>query len=308
MNQMTTSQPVLSKTENLIGIFTAVISALLMGTMGVFAKKTGVEAVLLTFFRLLIGAGFMLVFLVAAGQLRRICLWPSWTVLLSGVMLAGLIIFYIQAMEYTTMANAVMMLYLAPLAASIFAHFFLNERLTKLSALLIGLSLLGVMIMMEFKLEFITDDKYSNGLWCGLLSMICFAAFILVNRRIDEQIHVYTRTFYQLLTGAVIMAPFYILSTPHLTSHTWLWLVGAGFFPGFLAILCAVISLKHIAAVFFGTLVYIEPITVITLGWIFFDESLSLMQMSGCLLIIMSGVVKTFSSLLAQVEQNSVNE
>lgn len=41
----------------------------------------------------------------------------------NGALLAGFIIFYVQAMNLTSMANAIMLVYLAPVAASIFAHF-----------------------------------------------------------------------------------------------------------------------------------------------------------------------------------------
>lgn len=41
------------------------------------------------------------------------------------------------------MANAVMVLYLAPVTASVAAHFFLGERLTSASVGLVGFALLG---------------------------------------------------------------------------------------------------------------------------------------------------------------------
>jgi len=44
----------------------------------------------------------------------------------------------------------------------------------------------------------------------------------------------------------------------------------------------------------FGTLTYFEPIAVIFFGWALFHESLSVLQMSGCLLIIPSGILKTW--------------
>jgi drug/metabolite transporter (DMT)-like permease len=46
----------------------------------------------------------------------------------------------------------------------------------------------------------------------------------------------------------------------------------------------------------FGTLAYCEPIAVIAFGWTLFDESLSLMQIGGCLLIIASGILTTLAT------------
>jgi len=284
---------------DLTGIITAILSALFMGTVGVFAKITGLKAEVITFFRLGLGAGFMLLFLLTTGQGQHLVTRPSWPVLLNGTMLAGFIIFYVQAMEYTTMANAIMLVYLAPLAASIFAHFFMGERLTRTSAALIGLALFGFAMMMEFHVDLAGGSRHLRGIGLGLASMLCYAAFILINRVIDASIHVYTRTFHQLLTGAVVMLPLCLWQRPELPPQVWPWLAGIGLIPGFLAILCAVIALSRLPAATFGTLAYFEPIAVICFGWALFHESLSWLQISGCLLILASGVLKTLSTVTA---------
>ena len=282
---------------NTTGIVTAILAALLMGTVGIFSRVTGLEAEAFTFFRLTIGAGFMLLFLVATSRLHLIWSPSSWPVLLNGAVLAGLFIFYVQAIEYTTMANAVMLLYLAPPATAIYAHYFLGERLTRASTFLIALALVGFMMMMEFSIDFNGDGHHIKGIVFGLLSMCCYATFILVNRVIDDSIHIYTRTFHQLLIGGLFMLPFSLLQWPVIPTHVWPWLAATGLIPGFLAILCAVIALSRLPAATFGTLAYFEPIAVIVFGWTLFNESLSLLQLGGCLLIILSGTLKTWSAV-----------
>ncbi len=286
---------------DLTGILAAILSALGMGTVGVFAKITGLGAEVITFFRLALGAGFMLLYLALTGQTGLVLRWPSWPVLINGCMLAGFIIFYVQAMVHTTMANAIMLVYLAPLAASLHAHFFLGERLTRQSAGLIGLALFGFAMMMEFRLDFSSGSSHVKGIGLGLLSMGCYAAFILINRVIDARIHVHTRTFYQLLTGGLIMLPLCLISRPELPPWTWPWLAGTGLIPGFLAILCAVIALQRLPAATFGTLAYFEPIAVIIFGWTLFHEPLSPLQLGGCVLIMASGVLKVLTAERAKL-------
>ena len=65
---------------DLLGIGTAILSALSMGTVGIFAKKTGLGAEVITFFRLGLGAVFMLLALALTGQTRHLRRWPSWPV------------------------------------------------------------------------------------------------------------------------------------------------------------------------------------------------------------------------------------
>ena len=53
-------------------------------------------------------------------------------------MLSGFIIFYVQALYLTTMANAIMIVYPAPLAASIYAHFFLGAKIKAIRGIVKG--------------------------------------------------------------------------------------------------------------------------------------------------------------------------
>ena len=190
----------------------AFLSAALMGTIGIFSKLTGLPAEIITFFRLILGAGFMMIFLAIIGKVRFAKVWPTWPVLLNGVLLAAFIIFYVQAMNYTTMANAIMLVYLAPLFASGVAHFFLGERLTVPALALICLALFGFGLMMEFKVDISSGSREVIGIFYGFLALASYAGFILVNRVISPHIHVYTRTFWQLFTGGCVMIPFILFS------------------------------------------------------------------------------------------------
>jgi drug/metabolite transporter (DMT)-like permease len=288
---------------NIFGIATAILSGVFMGTMGIFSRKTGLDGEVITFFRLLFGAGFLTLLLAVSGRLRLLRVWPTWPVLCNGLMLAGFIVFYIQAMFLTTMANAIMVVYLAPLAASIFAHLFMDERLNLSGFLLICLSLFGFAMMMEFRIDFSHGQNHLLGLGLAALSLVCYAAFIVINRTINSSIHFYTRTYYQLIIGAFCMLPFFVTNFPTISPVNWLWLVGAGLFPGFFGILLAVIALERLPAATFGTLAYFEPICVVLLGWMVFGEKLNTLQLSGCLLIIASGAVKGYLTATAGPKQ-----
>lgn len=290
---------------NLTGILSAILAALFMGTIGVFSRKTGLAPEIITFFRLFFGAAFLFVFLLANRRLRLLCTWPTWRVIINGLMLAGFIIFYIHAMNLTTMANAIMVLYLAPLIAAVFAHFFLREKLTAGSCILICTALFGFAMMMEFRIDFSSGTNHLLGLGFACLSLFCYVSFILINRTISPTIDCYTRTYYQLVTGALCMVPLLVGNFPTITATNWLWLAGAGFFPGFLGILLAVVALEKLPAATFGTLAYFEPIFVVFLGWVLFGEHLNHLQLTGCLLILASGVVKGYLSTRSDREKVS---
>ena len=271
----------------------AFLSAILMGTIGIFSKLTGLPAEIITFFRLILGAFFMVLYLFIIKKPEKAIAPPSWPVVLNGFLLAGFIIFYVQAMNYTTMANAIMLVYLAPLAASIVAHFWLDERLTAPALGLICMALFGFAMMMEFHLDITRESREFIGICYGLAALASYAGFILVNRLIRKEIHVYTRTFWQLFSGGCVMVPLILFSIREVELSHVPWLLAVGFFPGFLAILFAVAALSRLPVAVFGTIAYMEPVAVVLFGWTIFQETLSPMQMAGCLLIICSGILKT---------------
>ncbi len=271
-------------------LLAAALSAFFMGTIGTISLFADVSAETVTFYRLFIGAVLMAVFLLATRQREKLFIWPGVKVLLTGAFLAGFVVFYILAMQYTTMANAVMLMYLAPVTASVVAHFFLGERLSTASIGLILLALFGFAMMMEFNLSLAGRADEALGLFYGFCAMACYAAFMLTNRLIEERIHVLTRSGYQMFAGALCMLPLMLLQADSISLSQWGWLLLAGIVPGFLAIVLAVVALRALPASAFGTLAYLEPITVVALGWLLFDQSLNLLQMSGCGLILFSGI------------------
>ena len=277
-------------------ILAAVFSAVFMGTIGAISIYAGVSAETVTFYRLFIGAVLMGCFLLVTGQKDKVFAWPGIKVLVTGAFLAGFVVFYVMAMSYTSMANAVMLLYLAPVTAATVAHFFMGERLSGASTVLIGVALFGFAMMMEFNFNLSGRKEEAVGLIYALCGMLCYAAFILTNRLIHERVHVLTRSGFQMMAGALCMLPFMLQQGDSITAPQWGWLVAAGVVPGFLAIMLAVVALKALPAATFGTLAYLEPIVVVALGWVLFSQSLNTLQLSGSALIIVSGVTQAVLS------------
>jgi len=263
-----------------------------MGTIGVISRITGLDAEIITFYRLFFGAGFMLMYLLATKKAGFVYSWPSWQVLINGFFLAAFILFYVQATNYTSLANAIMTIYLAPVAASVLAHFFLKEKLRLPNVILIIAALTGFLMMMEFKLDFTSGTDDAVGFSYGLLALGAYAGFIIINRLIPDRVHVYSRSWYQLAIGALCILPFAISKGGDISAIQWGWLILAGVFPGFLAIMFAVVALRHLPATVFGTLAYLEPISVVLFGWLIFAETLSQLQLFGCFCILASGIVQ----------------
>jgi len=277
-------------------LLAAVLSAVFMGTIGAISVYAGAGAETVTFYRLFIGAILVGVLLLVTGQKDKLFIWPGFKVLITGAFLAGFVVFYVMSMNYIPMATSVMLVYLAPVTASIIAHFFMGEKLSVASIGLIGFALFGFAMMMEFRFDLSGREGEALGFFYGLCAMFCYTAFMLTNRLIEERVHVLTRSGYQMLAGALCMLPLMLQQGETITGAQWGWLIAAGVVPGFLAIVFAVIALRSLPAATFGTLAYLEPITVVVLAWVLFGQSLNTLQLSGCALIMVSGIAQALLS------------
>lgn len=276
-------------------LWMAALSAVLMGTIGVIARYAEVSAETLTFYRLGFGALLLTLYLLLRGQLSLLRGWPGGRVLVNGGLLAAFIVCYVQAMQYTSMANAIMTVYLAPVLTAAVAHCCLGERLTAAGVGLMLLALCGFAALLEFRLSFTRAEDATGMAWAAL-AMLAYAGFMLLNRMMPAHLHVYGRCWYQLLAGTLCMLPLMLQQGESVQGVQWGWLLLAGLLPGFVAILLAVMALRALPAATFGTLAYLEPIAVVAFGWLLFEQSLSALQLLGCALMLGAGVAQAWLS------------
>lgn len=271
----------------------ALIAAVSMATIGVLSRYSGLPAEQVTLFRLSIGALFLalLVFL----QQKSFHLRPSEIAHagLAGALLSGFIIFYVQAMNWTMMATAIFFVYLAPIVAALLGRVFYKEILTRVQIAFMLLALLGFFLMQQG----LALADVNRGILYALLAMLCYAGFIFINRRSPATADATVYAFWQLLLGSFIVLPICALTGvtwSFSTSQLWLMLL-VGFLPGFVALYAAILALKNLTTSVYGTLAYLEPVTVAIFGWVLFDESLTPVQIAGALLIIAAGILQTIS-------------
>ncbi|MBL4817145.1 MAG: EamA family transporter [Shewanella sp.] len=273
-------------------IVLALMSAVLMGTIGTLAKYAALPAEQITFFRLLLGSLFLIAYMLVSGKKAQILHKPSKRHMINGVMLAGFMSFYVEAIDYTSMANVIMVIYLAPLLTAIIAHFVLDEKLKLLNIVVIGIALLGFTLMSpSASSNTLANSDEARGLFFSVLALFTYSGFMLINRK-PSKATAYQSTLVQLSVGALCLLPLIITQDIALSGEQMGYLLAIGLLPGFLAILFAVKALQHLPAVTFGTLAYLEPVAVVSLAWWLFAESLTPIQLLGCGLIIAAGMAQ----------------
>ncbi|MDG0978126.1 MAG: DMT family transporter [Halieaceae bacterium] len=267
------------------------VSAMLMAAIGPLARWSEAAPEVVTFYRVFIGAACIVVLGVLQKRRFSLAFKPTLQSVMAGVALTGFMVAYVKAVELMPMAEAVMIMYLAPLLAAVGAYVFFGEKLTGLSLAMVGLALAGFVLMIDFDAQPSgMDETYAFGLMFALTACLSYTSFILINRR-PSKLEPIQSTLVQLSVASLLLAYFAVdAGIPE--QEQWLWLVLIGVGPGFLAMVFAVQALSRIPAVTYGTLAYMEPLTVAVLAWGFFGEVMNTQQLIGAACIILAGLVK----------------
>lgn len=278
-----------------LGIAAIVVSAAAMGTAGLFGRMaTPSGAVLgeaLTLGRMLVGALGMLVLLALSrrlGRLRQVRL--SWSVVLGGVFLGLSLATYLSATVLTDLSRAVVLHYLGPVVATVLARIVLRESVSRLDALSLGASFLGMLLAAGLigGAPSAGGDQETLGTVLGIVSGVFYGAALLCYRyRSDMPADV--RSFWNFTFGAVGTGAMVVVTRPDLSGMTaahWAWAAGFFLVCGLLALGLLVVAGKHLRAAELSGLSYLEVVVALVLGAVIFAESVSLLAVFGAGLIV----------------------
>lgn len=273
-----------------MGYSAALFATLLMGLVGLFVRKTVASEQIIALFRFGIGFVFYVIFLSATGNLHYAKARLSLPLVLSGIFMALCILCYIKAITRTSLANAAFLLYLAPLLATGLGSILLRERLKPINAALLALAFIGCLFILEFKVSLRVEE--SSEYFYGIASALLYALFITANRHIPQEVSVLARVFYQLLFGTLVILPFAGIAKMNLSYADLYWLVAIGFFQGFLASTLMISAIKFLQVQEYATISYLEPVIATIVGIVFLSEPLSLLQVVGGGIIMLSNLTQ----------------
>lgn len=180
-------------------------------------------------------------------------------------------------------------LFLYPTIVLLLNRLFLKQPITKTQAGAIGLTYLGIVIAFSNEVAISGTDTYLGGFFI-LLSAITYASYLVGSGWLIPKFGVVKFTAYAMLVSCICVFVHYsIISKVNLFSFSWevytlgfLIAVFATVIPSFLVS----ISIKMISSSNFAIVAGIGPISTIILATIFLNETLTLLQLIGALVVI----------------------
>jgi len=129
------------------------------------------------------------------------------------------------------------------------------------------------------------------GLAAALVGAVSMASGTVLSRRWMPPVSMLTFTSWQLIAGGLLLVPVAMLFEPPLPELTLMNLLGLMYLGLFGAAFTYVLWFRGIARLepsLVSALGFLSPVTAVTLGWLFLDQSLSYLQLVAVIIVFMS--------------------
>ncbi|MBR3704701.1 MAG: EamA family transporter [Oscillospiraceae bacterium] len=251
----------LSLTSSEIALYRAVIATMLIGSCLMFSHEKTAFSVIKKELPLLLFSG------VAIGF--------NWILLF-------------EAYRYTTVSEATLCYYFAPIIVTLACTVIFRETLKPHQIICFAMSTLGVVLIVAAG-EGGAAQNRALGIVMGLGAALLYASVVLINKFI-KNVGGIQRTFYQFLAAVVVLLPYVALTDGfHLDTlvwNGWVNLLILGIFHTGITYFLYFSSLKELPGQEASILSYIDPLVAIILSVAALGESVTPLQVLGGVLVI----------------------
>lgn len=266
-----------------------ITSMTIFGTLGIFVRNIPVSSGELALYRAILAALLISVFLILTKQKIPFANIKKEVPLLlaSGIAMGINWILLFEAYKYTTVSVATLSYYFAPVIVTVVCPILFKEKLTRKQIICFIMSTIGLVLITG--ISNVGNGRDFVGILFGLGAACFYATVILTNKFIKnvEGIH---RTFLQFLSAIVTLIP-YVMLTSGVTLNTldgigWVNLLIVGLIHTGITYCMYFSSLKELPGQKAAILSYIDPLVAVLISVIVLDETMTLWQVIGGILIL----------------------
>lgn len=271
----------------------SIIAAMIVfGSIGIFVRNINLSSLEIALIRAIIGS----LFLVMVGVVLRIKISikdikaNGLLLILSGTSMGLNWVALFQGYKYTTISNATLGYYLAPIFVIMLSPIVLKEKITLTEVICAFTAMLGLFLIIN------ADGGNSSGAYNHVLGMtyvilgaILYATVILINKHI-KNLSSFETTLLQLMVAATVLLPIVLLqfniSMLNMGTKSWINMLLLGVVHTGIAYLFYFRSIKELKAQSIAILSYIDPVSAVIMAIIFLGENITIVKVIGGILIL----------------------
>ena len=241
--------------------------------------------------RVWLGAATLLILLAFRHKLRL----PErhrGTVAFAGVLLAVHWAAFFWALKLTTVAVALSVVFLGPVAAAALAPRFVGERVPRrmywaLASAFVGLVLV---VVRQSGGDASGAGSTAGGVAAALVSAASIAALLLVSKVAVDDLGPLVVTTGELVTAAIVLSPWLPGAVRETIAHP-LPLLTLGILLTGLSFLIIWTAIRELSVAAVSVLLHIEPISAVLLAMVFLNETPDVVQWIGIGMVVAGGLL-----------------
>jgi drug/metabolite transporter (DMT)-like permease len=260
-----------------------ILAIFIWSSLGIIVRMADTHLTYIIFFPSLIAFITQTIILLSTNERKKIPMARRipYLFLLGPVFLLNSLFFY-YSFTHTTIANAVMTHYTAPIFVAVLSPILIRESIDRVIVISIIISTAGLLLMLK---GFSLSEQHIKGITAGVLSGLTYAAIIIIGRTVAQEFSPLIITVFQNLAVVVLLLPF-IKGIPMEIAG---YFVILGLIHSTLAPLLYIRGLKEVRANKAAILGYLEPVGAMLFAMIIFEEVPRTMSLFGGILILYSG-------------------
>jgi RarD protein len=268
-----------------------VLAMLTFGSIGLFVREIPLPSAQIAMTRGVIGSLFLLITSLFMKKKLSIASIKKNLFLLSasGAAIGFNWILLFEAYKYTTISNATLSYYFAPVFVVFLSPLVLKERLTKVKIVCILGAMAGMFLIAGSGNLGSFEAKELIGIGFGLSAAVLYASVVLMNKFMKDLTGLET-TLVQLSTAALVLIPYVLLQGnlqfKELVGKEWFLLIFVGLIHTGIAYLVYFTVFQKLSSQTVAIFSYIDPISAIVMSAIFLGETMNGLQVLGGVLIL----------------------
>lgn len=277
------------------------MGALAISTGPVFARFTDLPPLTISFYRVafaLIPILFQLLY--TKKTVNRITRFTVIYSTVSGICLGCDIMLFYISINYTSVANAIILVNLAPVIVFFYDKYTKKQNVHFLVWICLIFIICGIVLIMGHK-----ASLHNFSLWGELLAFgaaLFYAAYLIIAQKSAKHCSGTTQSNLCITLGAIIVcyiACFSFSTDLTIASYSSLtFLLANAFIAQFFAQFCILRAMQSLPLYLSSLQLLLQPVFVTLLGWYFCNESIAKMQSIGMILIVSATYIISYHTLV----------
>ena len=244
------------------------------GIVSVIVAGLELSAEALVFWRCLLAAISLPLILAVLGRLGSLPLRRDrWKIIGLGVLLAVHWLLFFEAVRRSSVAVAILTIYMAPIFVAILAPRLLRERRSRIGLVALAISAPGLVLIALAGEGGARADPV--GIALGLGAAVTYAFLIIGVKTVNRRSSPFAIAFWQYVLVSALLIPFVVAAgraVPSLGELPYVLLLGTVL----TGVMGAVYiwNLRHVSAQAAGLLAYLEPVSASFLAWAILGQEL----------------------------------